>query len=58
MSYGVLMCSKCKREIHQDGPNRSWQHCPDKTPICQDADKVYVDGNGIGVFCNRDYFEE
>lgn len=52
------MCSKCKREIHQDGPNRSWQHCPDKTPICQDADKVYVDGNGIGVFCNRDYFEE
>ena len=34
MSYGILMCSKCKREIHQDGPNYTWLHCEDKTPIC------------------------
>lgn len=41
MSYGLVICSLCKREVHQDDENRSWQHCDDQTPLCVGAQGVY-----------------
>ena len=43
MSTGIVICSTCKREVHQDGPfdpktnAYSWTHCEDKTPRCEGA---------------------
>lgn len=58
MSYGIVICSKCHREVHQDGPEHSWRHCEDKTPRCNDADSIYPDSstNIVGKFCARDGF--
>jgi hypothetical protein len=55
MSYGVVMCGKCGREVHQDGQNHTWTHCEDKTPICRGFRAVYAgDGEGVGRFCGKD----
>lgn len=56
MSYGVVMCDKCYREVHQDGPDHSWTHCEDKTPKCAEASTVYRDDftPAVGKFCFRD----
>lgn len=40
MSYGVVMCSKCQREVHQS--NTGWFHCDDKSDICVGADRPYA----------------
>lgn len=32
MSWGMCICSKCKREVHQSGTG--WFHCEDKTDVC------------------------
>lgn len=53
MSSGIVVCSACKREVHQNGaivhgsrcecPRSSgwcttgWTHCEDKTPRCAGA---------------------
>lgn len=44
MSWGMCICSKCHREIHQNGESFEgglrksvWQHCEDNTPICESA---------------------
>lgn len=43
MSYGVVMCSVCQREVHQSGswPNRAWAHCEDGSAICEGARAAY-----------------
>lgn len=44
MSYGLVICSKCQREIHQDGPKpieNGWRHCEDKSPRCEGASAVF-----------------
>lgn len=56
MSYGLLICSECNREVHQDGPNQTWRHCETKTPMCANAMRLYpksaADING--KFCGCD----
>ena len=55
MSYGIVICSSCLREVHQDGPNHTWTHCEDKTPRCDDAASCYALMNHIkGKWCGRD----
>ena len=56
MSYGIVICSVCKREVHQDGPNHTWTHCEDKTPRCEKAHSSYPDNVGeiVGKWCGMD----
>ena len=60
MSCGIVKCSACSREVHQNRdkyPGRGWYHCEDKTPICDGADVPYAeqDGSDIkGKWCGRD----
>ena len=56
MSTGTVVCDICYREVHQDGPNQSWRHCEDKTPMCQGAIPYYpLDKSKIrGKWCGRD----
>jgi len=39
MSWGIVICNKCSREIHQNGPKfddkATWTHCEDSTPACE-----------------------
>ena len=55
MSTGIVICSECKREVHQDGENQTWRHCGDKTPRCEGAKSVYpksrdeIEGKYCGV---------
>lgn len=44
MSTGMVICSKCQREVHQDGDprlRRGWRHCEDGSPICDLATAAY-----------------
>jgi hypothetical protein len=61
MSSGIVVCSKCNREVHQDGDmlltgSRGWRHCEDKTARCPGASSVYP--NSVrdikGPYCGRD----
>lgn len=60
MSAGIVVCSACRREVHQDGPlvdgRSGWSHCEDKSPICDDAGAVYPDAGEQprGHWCGRD----
>lgn len=55
MSSGMVICSECLREVHQDGPNHTWTHCEDKTPRCEGAMSVYpLMGHIKGKWCGRD----
>ena len=57
MSYGMVICSKCKREVHQDGPGQSWTHCEDKTPRCEGAQSIYPSKDRselVGKWCAKD----
>ncbi len=60
MSYGIVICSICFREVHQIGPQNSiekgWRHCEDKTPRCKGAQSVYPkDKSQIkGKWCGMD----
>ncbi len=56
MSFGLVICSTCKREVHQDGENHTWRHCEDKSPRCEGAVSAYpTDKSGIaGKFCGMD----
>ncbi len=59
MSYGLVICGVCKREVHQDGPDHSWRHCEDKTPICFGATTPYPRDSKeiVGEFCGADDFD-
>lgn len=40
----MVICSKCGREVHQWGEKsfrRGWEHCDDRTPICDTATPAY-----------------
>jgi len=45
MSSGIVVCSKCKREVHQGGVSEmlpfGWYHCEDKTARCDGATSIY-----------------
>lgn len=57
MSTGLVVCSECKREVHQNGPRNhgarcrcptdagwcpsTWLHCDDQTPRCAGASAVF-----------------
>lgn len=55
MSYGLVICSKCGREVHQDRV-RGWFHCEDNTPRCDGASAAYPGSPGeiVGKCCGRD----
>ncbi len=63
MSTGIVVCSKCRREVHQDGPKDKdgrygWRHCEDKTPKCEGATVDYAErGEPKGRFCGMDGLE-
>ena len=59
MSYGIVICSSCLRELHQDGDRavgNGWLHCEDKTPICVGgtADYPKSETEIRGAWCGRD----
>jgi hypothetical protein len=56
MSQGIVVCSTCKHEVHQDGPAAAWQHCDDGSPRCDGAQSVYPASTGEieGKWCGRD----
>jgi hypothetical protein len=56
MSYGLLICSMCQREVHQ-GKDRRWHHCEDKTPC---AAVIYAEKESDikGKWCGRDDFDK
>lgn len=63
MSWGVVACSVCRREVHQNGPEdpktrtHGWTHCEDGTPRCEGSVSAYLSqlsGEPVGRFCNID----
>jgi hypothetical protein len=59
MSYGIVVCSECRHEVHQTGPmdkQRGWQHCEDKSPMCILANAVYPLSKAEiqGSYCGKD----
>lgn len=59
MSTGLVICSNCRREVHQDGDKgveNGWRHCEDKTPICAVAHAAYPEAGETprGEWCGRD----
>lgn len=58
MSFGLVGCSKCRHEIHQDrdeNGNLFWYHCDDKSRICEGATSLYLNRDGIvGKACYGD----
>ncbi len=55
MSTGLVICSHCKHEVHQDLDHK-WTHCDTGTPICHGASAKYPDNKEEiqGTFCGRD----
>lgn len=55
MSYGLVVCDKCHREVHQDAV-RQWYHCEDATPICLLGTAVYPKSTAeiVGRYCGHD----
>jgi hypothetical protein len=45
MSTGLVICSTCRREVHQDSRRspleKGWYHCDDGTPRCAGAHSAY-----------------
>lgn len=59
MSYGLVMCSECKREVHQTreaDDELVWKHCEDGTVMCYDGSAVYPQDRSEvkGRVCGRD----
>lgn len=58
MSRGVVVCSICRREIHQTGTplnEWAWTHCEDGTPQCKHGERDYAaPGEPQGRWCGRD----
>lgn len=55
MSSGIVVCSVCNREVHQDGL-RAWRHCEDRTALCSDGSGIYPASTEaiVGRWCGRD----
>jgi hypothetical protein len=43
MSWGTVICSECKREVHQAAFTHEWRHCEDGTLRCAAASSIYPD---------------
>ena len=64
MSYGMVICEICHKEVHQDGPRDeggrgTWRHCykfHGGTPICEGAKGIYPQTREeiVGLFCQTD----
>jgi len=65
MSSGLVVCSKCKREVHQGDaklfPPKGWYHCigtrwDADTPICEGAKAIWPPSQREinGPFCGVD----
>ena len=59
MSWGLVICSVCKREVHQSGPKdreNGWEHCEDRTPRCHEGQSQYpaVAEDIAGKWCGAD----
>lgn len=59
MSCGIVVCSQCNHEIHQDGDRsirNGWRHCEDRSSICIGASAVFpISESSIrGEWCGRD----
>lgn len=62
MSTGLVICSACRREVHQDGgrpaPDQpaGWRHCEDQSPRCEGATSRYPENAGeiVGLYCGAD----
>jgi len=65
MSTGLVICSVCRREVHQDGPRDeqrgcgTWRHCSrfhGWTPICEGGHATYPNTREeiVGLFCQAD----
>ncbi len=67
MSTGLVICTKCRREVHQDGPpmaddptgRRTWRHCDRGTALCLGASTRFPTGAGeiVGKWCGLDDLE-
>ena len=59
MGTGLIVCSACNREMHQDGDRETengWRHCEDKSPRCPRAQGRYPLSKDeiVGSFCGMD----
>ena len=64
MSCGIVVCSKCRREVHQNGAKTineyghertGWTHCEDGSPRCEGASSDYASTDKIvGKWCGMD----
>lgn len=59
MSYGIVICSVCDREVHQDGDKgirNGWRHCESGAVICIGGQAIYPDSESqiVGRWCGRD----
>lgn len=60
MSYGTVICSTCKREVHQSRNTSTdrlyWFHCEDESDICRDSTATYPMSIAeiVGKWCGRD----
>lgn len=59
MSSGLVICSTCGKEVHQDGPKHTWRHCSrfhGWTPICDKAGAIYPQRREeiTGMCCQAD----
>jgi hypothetical protein len=56
MSYGIVICTICRREVHQNPNSREWYHCEDQTSRCVGANCIAPDepSDIAGRWCGRD----
>jgi len=59
MSQGIVVCSICRREIHQSGteqnPKWGWVHCEYGTDQCKGGERDYAQpGEPKGKWCGVD----
>lgn len=56
MSYGIVICSQCDREVHQEVTG--WKHCEDGSPRCKGAVSAYPMSTDeiLGKWCGKDDF--
>lgn len=59
MSTGLVICSVCNREVHQDGNKlfmNGWRHCEDGSVMCADGQAIYPKNLSDikGVWCGKD----
>ena len=54
MSYGTVICSACRREVHRSDKN--WNHCEDGMAMCEGANAVYPKSLADiqGKWCGKD----